>query len=196
MITMQEGLTSDMIDDAVRLFLSAFRDKLTPVLGDDERMVALFKASVNPDSCLAASDQGRLVGLLAVKVTGQTFLDVNFITVRSLYGFFGAVSRTVMLKIMDHSVRPKELYVEAIAVDEKARGEGIGTKLIEEVVRLAGNRAMERVTLEVINTNPRALQLYQRLGFSISNRMRIWPVNRIFGWKFSEVLSMCRGVNQ
>jgi ribosomal protein S18 acetylase RimI-like enzyme len=193
MITMQEGLTSDMIDDAVRLFLSAFRDKLTPVLGDDERMVALFKASVNLDSCLAASDQGRLVGLLAVKMAGQTFLDVNFATVRLLYGFFGAIPRTVMLKIMDHSVQPNELYIEAVAVDEKARGEGIGTKLIEEVVRLAGNRAVERVTLEVINTNLRALQLYQRLGFSIRNRMRIWPVNRVFGWKFSEVLSMYRG---
>jgi RimJ/RimL family protein N-acetyltransferase len=53
----------------------------------------------------------------------------------------------------------------AIIVDEKVRGRGVGTKLLQELMTLAKERFnMEFVHLEVYEGNP-AIRLYQRLGF-------------------------------
>jgi putative acetyltransferase len=53
----------------------------------------------------------------------------------------------------------------AIIVDEKMRGKGIGTKLLEELLILAKERFnLEYVHLEVYEGNP-AINLYRRMGF-------------------------------
>lgn len=53
----------------------------------------------------------------------------------------------------------------AIIVDEKVRGKGVGTKLMEELLSLAKERFnLEFVHLEVYRGNP-AINLYRRFGF-------------------------------
>ncbi|MES2273925.1 MAG: GNAT family N-acetyltransferase [Chlamydiota bacterium] len=53
----------------------------------------------------------------------------------------------------------------AIIVDEKYRGKGIGTRLMEELMALAKERFnLEFIHLEVYQGNP-AINLYRRLGF-------------------------------
>ncbi len=53
----------------------------------------------------------------------------------------------------------------AIIVDEKVRGKGVGTRLMEELIALAKERfKLELLHLEVYEGNP-AIHLYQRLGF-------------------------------
>jgi putative acetyltransferase len=53
----------------------------------------------------------------------------------------------------------------AIIVDEKYRGKGVGTRLLEELTDLAKQRfKIELLHLEVYEGNP-AIRLYQRLGF-------------------------------
>lgn len=54
----------------------------------------------------------------------------------------------------------------AIIVDEKFRGKGVGTKLLQELMVLAKERfKIEFLHLEVYLGNP-AIRLYQRLGFT------------------------------
>lgn len=53
----------------------------------------------------------------------------------------------------------------AIIVDEKYRGKGVGTKLMEELIKLAKEQfKLEMMHLEVYDKNP-AIRLYERLGF-------------------------------
>jgi ribosomal protein S18 acetylase RimI-like enzyme len=47
----------------------------------------------------------------------------------------------------------------------KARGIGVGRRLVEETVKLARERGVERVQLDVFATNRRAIRLYESLGF-------------------------------
>ncbi len=53
----------------------------------------------------------------------------------------------------------------AIAVEANARSQGVGRCLIERVIAFAKTTEAEYVNLLVDPTNPRALALYQRLGF-------------------------------
>ncbi|HUR61359.1 MAG TPA: GNAT family N-acetyltransferase [Candidatus Thermoplasmatota archaeon] len=58
-----------------------------------------------------------------------------------------------------------ELYVVA-----SHRGQGIGTALLEAMAKEAGRGGARAMHLEVDIGNPRALELYKRLGFGVHNR--------------------------
>jgi predicted GNAT superfamily acetyltransferase len=59
------------------------------------------------------------------------------------------------------------LYVDRIAVADRARGRGLGRRLYEAVFAEAGRRGLERVTCEVntLPPNPDSLAFHAKLGF-------------------------------
>lgn len=60
---------------------------------------------------------------------------------------------------------PKDGYILSIFVEEQSRGWGIGSKLIERACEICKERGHEVIGLSVADDNPRARQLYRRLGF-------------------------------
>ena len=50
---------------------------------------------------------------------------------------------------------------------EMFRGQGIGTRLIQEAEAIIITRNIERVVIAVAKTNPDAKRLYERLGYRI-----------------------------
>jgi ribosomal-protein-alanine N-acetyltransferase len=58
-----------------------------------------------------------------------------------------------------------EGHVTNIAVDEKYRGKGIGSKILEGLIQLCRDRNMTAMTLEVRKSNVIAQSLYKKYGF-------------------------------
>ena len=58
----------------------------------------------------------------------------------------------------------KELYIDDLCVDEKARGKHIGTALYDAVVKLAKETGCYNLTLNVWSCNPSAMAFYQSRG--------------------------------
>ncbi|NLY76552.1 MAG: ribosomal protein S18-alanine N-acetyltransferase [Tissierellia bacterium] len=58
-----------------------------------------------------------------------------------------------------------EGHVTNIAVDEKYRGKGIGSKILEGLIQLCADRNMIAMTLEVRKSNEVAQALYRKYGF-------------------------------
>ena len=52
-----------------------------------------------------------------------------------------------------------------IATDKKMRRQGIGTHLLQELLRLARELALTEIFLEVRRSNAAAIALYERFGF-------------------------------
>jgi mycothiol synthase len=66
-------------------------------------------------------------------------------------------------------------WVKDIVVRESERGRGLAKALLHRGFRAYAERGVERVGLKVDSTNPTgALQLYERLGFVIDQRLEIW----------------------
>jgi RimJ/RimL family protein N-acetyltransferase len=60
-----------------------------------------------------------------------------------------------------------------VAVAQHWRGVGVGSVLIERMITWAkGHREIERIGMEVFETNPGALRLYRRFGFQEEGRRR------------------------
>lgn len=72
---------------------------------------------------------------------------------REIVGFAGA------LKIID------EINIMNIVVRKDKRKEGIGSKLLQEILEIAKGWKAQSITLEVNEKNIPAIKLYQKFGF-------------------------------
>lgn len=71
-----------------------------------------------------------------------------------------------------------EADITNIAVRADERGKGIGKELMRELIRLAKEAGVKRMTLEVKDTNERAVKLYKTFGFSVEGIRKRYYANR------------------
>jgi ribosomal protein S18 acetylase RimI-like enzyme len=61
--------------------------------------------------------------------------------------------------------------ISDLVVNEMWRGQGVGTAIINHLIELARSQQFPEVEIGVAESNPRALQLYCRLGFREKRRI-------------------------
>lgn len=153
--------TDELMRDAESLVKSVF-PSMTPI----ERLS--FIAIKRPDSLA-----GRLLMWLAgvkAKVAFDVYIDDT-----------GAVRGTTGLYQYEKDAR-EAVWVAWFCVDPKARGKGIGQKLIEHTIRMAGQAGFRRVRLYT-STDPNeeaAQRLYQKNGFKEMSRKKGLFTTKIF----------------
>jgi ribosomal protein S18 acetylase RimI-like enzyme len=67
----------------------------------------------------------------------------------------------------------KILHLEDLIVNQKMRGHGIGSALLDEVVKHGHSLGVKRINWEVISWNEGAIKLYERKGAKV---LRDWNV--------------------
>ncbi|GAA3644844.1 GNAT family N-acetyltransferase [Flavivirga jejuensis] len=67
----------------------------------------------------------------------------------------------------------KALHLEDLIVSEQMRGSGLGTALLDEVIKYAHHLGVKRVNWEVLNWNEPAIKFYEKKGAEIK---RDWMV--------------------
>lgn len=78
---------------------------------------------------------------------------------------------------------PRQLILEALAIAKSHQNQGIGTQLLQATIGYARNHQLSPVTLDVIDTNREAKQLYHELGFTTTNNQPIpYPFNILLGF--------------
>lgn len=70
----------------------------------------------------------------------------------------------------NHGMRyRRQLNIEAICVDEKCRGKGIGTLLLEYIKNIGEKQDCTDMYLTVNQENENAIKLYEKFGFKVKN---------------------------
>ena len=96
--------------------------------------------------------------------------------VANIFRFYGPVGALPVLKRMIHlgsiMTRPEEgeLYLSNLGVRRARWGRGIGSALIKMKRRVAQTGGYRKLSLDVADNNPRAAELYRRLGFRVTGR--------------------------
>lgn len=77
--------------------------------------------------------------------------------------------RFIMIDIIDiiflSDLEDDDYYYAIVAVEENSRGQGIGSFILEEGIKLAKNKGCKRAVLDVDIENEGALRMYERFGF-------------------------------
>lgn len=187
-----EHLPGELADYAVRLYLSALKDKLVPVLGSDIRAQKALRKGIAKDNCLAAIYRQRLVGILGIQTDKGSFLNPTLKTLVVEYGMLGGFFRMGGLAVLHHPSNPEELYVDGVGVVDNMQDTGIGSRLFDLLERIALKKGIRMISLDVIDTNHRAKALYERLGFIETKRQSLWPLNLIYKFPFKASIQMVK----
>lgn len=163
-----------------------------PILGEVDRALRVLTQHINFENCRTAFCNDQLVGILGLQTRAGGFWTPTRKSFIAEYGLIGGLIRYCGLFLLHHETKSDEWYIDGIAVKEEMRGLGIGTKLLGHLEEGARNNGIHKITLEVINTNPRAKALYQRFGFREINRTNLWPFNRIYGFSFESAIQMAK----
>jgi GNAT superfamily N-acetyltransferase len=189
--TVQVGVPDSCRQEAASLYAEAFRLKLSSVLGSGERGTTLLAQTLNLSLGIAAVDGGQLVGVAGVHHAGSAFIAWRADLLRRHFGWVGGSIRYGVLRFLERPVQEGELLMDGIAVHQDRRGKGIGTLLLNGVADFARTHGYQRIRLDVVNTNPDARRLYERMGF-VATETAQYPYLRSLG--FTAVTTMLKQI--
>ena len=185
-VFIEQGLRPEHRDAAVDLFWEAFKGKLAPVMQPEARALSFLRTAVDPAHAISAvSDQGELLGIAGFKTADGGFVGGGMRDVCAAYGLTGGIWRSLTLSVLDRPVEEGSLLMDGIFVAEAARGQGIGTILLDAVKQKARELGSASVRLDVIDSNPRARALYERQGFVAQETSETGPFRYVFGFQSS-----------
>ncbi len=72
----------------------------------------------------------------------------------------------------------RALHLEDLIVSEAMRGSGLGTALLDEVIRYAHDLGVKRVTWEVLDWNEPAIAFYEKKGAEIKRDWMVVHLNK------------------
>ena len=192
-VTLQLGLPEPLRADAARLYWQAFGGKLGLVLGPEPRAMRFLMRVIRADQVIIAlGPQGQLLGIAGFKTPKGGFASGRAEDLRAMYGSFGAWWRKTLLSWLSDDVDNNRFLLDGLCVDAPAQGQGLGTALLKAICAEARLRGYPALRLDVVESNRRAIALYRRLGFEVTDRQTIGMLRLVFG--FSAALTMVRQV--
>jgi ribosomal protein S18 acetylase RimI-like enzyme len=169
-IRIVRGVPAAVMPQVVSVLVDAFPLKVEHELGtrDPGQARRLITRGMDPrHGWVALDDRDAVVGVAGVAIGRERFTRLRYRLLAGEFGIPGALPRWVLAAGEDLLTRPRrdQWRVEVLAVAAAARGAGIGTSLLTAVGEAARAAGAHALLLEVVDTNERALKLYERLGF-------------------------------
>lgn len=169
---------------AAKLYWQAFGKKLGKLLGPAPRGERFFCETINWSSIIAATQDGELLGIVAFKSNGVGFSRAGARDLFRHYGF-GTFWRFLPLAMLERSSADDTLQMDGICVSASARGKGVGTALFNALFAHARQSNFSYISLDVIDTNPRAKALYERLGFEATKTESTSMLQPLLGFAYA-----------
>lgn len=179
----EHGCSLNDAEAIAGLFFDGFAEETRPVFGNPRSMARIMHKSMNPATCIAAREAGRLIGMAILDLEDRHLFHPRLKHFTAEYGRLDGLRRFALMFMLGAGLSHRGLfYLDILAVGGDRRGENIGSRLLAEVEREAARQGQAAVVLDVVDENPRARKLYESLGFrEIKHRRR--PLHKpIFGF--------------
>ncbi len=164
-IEIELGLPEELRHQAAIICYEGFRSQMELLVGSQQKGIALLECSMDIELGLTAQQQGRLVGFVGLQYENRPFFQFERSQFIRELGFLRGLLVYLLFNLSATQILPEEMFINVIVVDASVRGKGIGTSLIQAVFEIAQQNQFHAVVLDVIDTNPDAQRLYERLGF-------------------------------
>jgi len=176
-VVIRFGLPEHCRRQAAELYYEAFRQKFEPIMSSQQHGVAILESAFDSERAIVALGQARLAGVAGLHYGGHEFVNVRASAFAHEFGWLSGLLRFALLAVFSQRESEGELLLDDIAVHSSMRGKGIGTRLLQAVFDFAQANGFGSIRLEVVDTNPGARRLYERLGF-VPAQTRKYPYLR------------------
>jgi len=126
----------------------------------------------------------KVAGMAACLGRGNVCLNINIKKFIKHFGIFWGflayyTNKQYIKNLPVHKMDNDTAVVEFVVTDEKYKGMGIASALINHIFALP---EYKNFLIEVADTNPRAFELYKKLGFKETHRKKYMPGSGINYW--------------
>lgn len=158
----------------LKIFRSLLGKDETEAINNIKSLINAGNNSFGSEHIHVASDDGKVLGIL-VSFRGK---DVGFHKDLKAYGrvldfndlLRYIVKGTLINELLTARVGREEYYLSNVAVTPEFRGQGVGSFIVENALKLAENAGCKKVILNVTLTNEGALKFYKRFGFKVTGK--------------------------
>lgn len=188
-ITYQKGLPERFRSEAAALYEEAFGQKFAVAVTSAEDRIRLIENGLIAEWAIVAMTSDRLVGIAGMNTPDGVFTGgINYPALISQLGFFRGNRAALVFKLFDRQRIKGQLLMDGITVHKDFRGQGIGSRMLDEVAAYGHDHGYRKVRLDVIDANARAKELYESKGFR-SIRTEHFPyLKGIFGFGSSTTM--------
>ncbi len=166
-LTIQRGFPEELRLAAAALYDVAFGAKLSIAIPAAAQRLAVLARGIEPSFAFTAVRNDQLAGIAGFKTAAGSFTGgVTAGLLQEVLGPFGAVRALAILALFERKFTPGQLLMDGIAVAPEQRGVGVGTRLLQSLIDYARREGYGSLRLDVIDTNPAARRLYERVGFT------------------------------
>lgn len=165
-MNIEHGCALDDAEAIAALFFDGFEKEARRVFSRPESLAGIIRRSINPSTFIAAREDGELVGMAVLDLEDRHLFSPRLGHFTAEYGRLQGLCRFPAMLLLDCFGSHHGLfYLDTLATRNDRRGTGLGTALLEEVEREAARQGYPSVVLDVVDENPRAMKLYQCLGY-------------------------------
>lgn len=148
-----------------RTFDMLFKDSNNAISAIEKQ---LKKENSFDDTKVILDENNEIIGLLIFWISKKP----------AFYHSLKTVSlKLFIVDILDYfvlcDVEEGDFHVAELAIDESQRGKGLGSKVLNDVIKYAKKNNLKRVTLDADFRNNGAKSLYERIGFKEFNKKRV-----------------------
>lgn len=177
------GFEDRQRDRVAALYDAAFGAKLSIAIPDAAKRATVLARGFEPGCAFVALSGGAVVGVAGFKTpAGALTSGISFALLRETLGLLGAVRAVLILLLFVRRCEPGQLLMDGIAVSAAMRGRGVGTMLLHRLIDHARGEGFRSIRLDVIDTNPGARRLYERVGFEAVRTERLGALGRLLGF--------------
>jgi ribosomal protein S18 acetylase RimI-like enzyme len=192
-LSIDEGFAENERAHVVELYLEAFGRKLRPAFPDEAICRKALMATMRKDRFIVARRGGKLLGICGFHQAGVGSVGFKWASLRGSISMLQFLRAILVLSVISTSERHGAFTLDGIAEDSSARGQGVGTALLDAAAAKARLAKARAVRLSVVNNNPRARALYEREGFRQVAEGSIGTLSKFYG--FREYITMERDVS-
>jgi len=168
------------------LYVNVFYDDTLKYLsGDKAKLKKVFARGFVLEYIYVAVIDNEIAGMIACMGKGQICINIDLKTlVKNLGIFKGLITNFVLNQFISDfpELDEKTALVEYLAIDKKHLRKGVATALFNSLFSLP---EYKNYILEVMNTNTKAYNLYEKLGFKTVYKKIYFPKTYI-GMKYSK----------
>ena len=180
------GVPEKFRNKAAALYDEAFGNKFCLAVPNATNRFALLADCLNLANAIVAIRGGggddALVGLAGFETKHGALLNITYKKLLHHLGLWGSLRAMLVFALYDRTRQHGELLMDGIAVAAACRGQGIGTALFCALKQYASEHGYTTIRLDVIDTNPAAKRLYERLGFVVTKTQHFEYLRRFLGF--------------
>lgn len=187
-VIIAHGLPEAMRRRAAELYYAAFQQKLEPIFRAQDRTIDLLAQSFDTDMVFVALHGETLVGLAGMQHGNRQFVSFTLPLFTQHFGWTRGTAKLLACAVFERHAAARQLLMDGIVVDSALRGQGVGTQLFAALRAYAAQNSFNSIRLDVVDTNPAARRLYERLGFVATQTTTLPGAKYIFGFGASTTM--------